>query len=189
MSEALEAWARRVLADTPGLPPLRLRHSAGVARRAAGAGAALLPPADADLVRSAAWLHDVGYAPGLVDTGCHAIDGARHLQRLGAPGALVGLVAYHSGSVYEAAQRGVEEELAEFPRPRESLLDLLTFADMTVDDEGCETTIENRLTGIFERYAFDDAVHVSVYAARLHLTSAVRRVQHRMGDIPIQAGD
>jgi hypothetical protein len=28
--------------------------------------------ADADLLEVAAWLHDIGYAPGLADTGLHA---------------------------------------------------------------------------------------------------------------------
>ena len=30
--------------------------------------------------RCAAWLHDVGYAPSLVETGLHALDGARFLR-------------------------------------------------------------------------------------------------------------
>lgn len=129
MSEALEAWARRVLSDVDGLSETRLRHSAGVARRAAAASAALLATAEADLVQAAAWRHDIGYAAGLVDTSCHAIDGARHLRRLGAPDSVVGLVAYHSGAEHEAAQRRLDEELAEFLRPPEHLLNLLTYAD------------------------------------------------------------
>jgi hypothetical protein len=36
--------------------------------------------ADADLLEVAAWLHDIGYAPGLVITGLHALDGARYLR-------------------------------------------------------------------------------------------------------------
>lgn len=180
MSEALEAWARRVLATTPGLPSQRLRHSAGVARRAAAASAALLAPAEADLARAAAWVHDIGYASGLVDTGCHAIDGARHLRRLVAPNTLVGLVAYHSGAEHEAAQRQLGEELAEFPRPPEHLLDLLTYADMTVDIDGLTTTVGDRLEGIFDRYATDDPVHVSVDDARTDLVATVTLVETRL---------
>ena len=35
-----------------------------------------------DLV-AAAWLHDIGYAPELVETGFHPLDGARYLRREG----------------------------------------------------------------------------------------------------------
>ena len=37
--------------------------------------------ADADLLEAAAWLHDIGYAPGLAATGLHALDGARYPAR------------------------------------------------------------------------------------------------------------
>jgi len=180
MSEALEAWARRVLASTPELPSQRLRHSAGVARRAAAASRALLAPPEAELVRAAAWLHDIGYAPGLVETSCHAIDGARHLQRLAAPDTLVGLVAYHSGAEHEAAQRRLYKELAEFLRPPEHLLDLLTYADMTVDISGLTTTVGNRLDGILDRYACGDPVHVSVNSAKTDLVATVTLVDTRL---------
>lgn len=40
---------------------------------------------DRDLLVAAAWLHDIGYAPELRDTGFHPLDGARHLEALGAP--------------------------------------------------------------------------------------------------------
>ena len=36
--------------------------------------------ADADLLEAAAWLHDIGYAPSLVATGFHPLDGARYLR-------------------------------------------------------------------------------------------------------------
>ncbi len=36
-----------------------------------------------DAVVSAAWLHDVGYGPDVVDTGFHPIDGARWLRNQG----------------------------------------------------------------------------------------------------------
>ena len=164
----------------PGLPPLRLRHSAGVARRAAAASAVLLPPNDADVVRAAAWLHDIGYSHDVVDSGCHAIDGARHLRQLGSLDGLVSLVAYHSGAEFEATERGLREELRELRRPPEELLDVLTFADMTADEKGHQTTVEHRLEGILDRYAADDPVHVSVEGAKARLVAAVRRVQREL---------
>jgi len=64
-----------------------------------------------DLV-AAAWLHDIGYAPGLVQTGFHPLDGARFLRRAGADGQVVSLVAYHSRARVEADVRGLGTELA-----------------------------------------------------------------------------
>jgi predicted hydrolase (HD superfamily) len=57
--------------------PRRWAHVQGVAARAHSLAPVL--GADADLLEAAAWLHDMGYAPGLADTGLHALDGARYL--------------------------------------------------------------------------------------------------------------
>lgn len=177
MAVTLRVWAQRTLADVEGLSEQRLRHIAGVARRADFAATRLVPNEERDVVVSAAWLHDIGYAPGLIDTGSHSIDGALHLLRLGAPGNVVGLVAYHSAAEQEVAARRLSVRLADFPRPRGQLLDLLTYADMTTDPNGYETTAAERLDGILARYAKSDPVHVSVADARLKLLATVQRVQ------------
>jgi putative nucleotidyltransferase with HDIG domain len=52
-------------------------------------------------------LHDIGYAPSLVATGFHPVDGARFLRAQGTPEVVVSLVAHHSGAVFEAEQRGL----------------------------------------------------------------------------------
>ena len=54
-------------------------HVQGVAARAGNLASVL--GADADLLEAAAWLHDIGYAPGLAVTGLHALDGARYRAR------------------------------------------------------------------------------------------------------------
>lgn len=72
-----------------------------------------LPPAIAE----AAWLHDLGYAPALSVTGFHPLDGARYLQRVGAPIEVVALVAHHTGAMFEAVERGLSDELAAMPHP------------------------------------------------------------------------
>jgi HD superfamily phosphodiesterase len=41
--------------------------------------------ADADLLQAAAWLRDIGYAPGLAVTGLHALDGAKMASRMSMP--------------------------------------------------------------------------------------------------------
>ena len=38
-----------------------------------------------EVLVAAAWLHDIGYAPDIVATGFHPLDGARYLAGLGAP--------------------------------------------------------------------------------------------------------
>ena len=84
-----------------------------------------------DLV-AAAWLHDIGYAPGLVQTGFHPLDGARFLRRAGADGQVVSLVAYHSCARVEADVRGLGVELAaEFTPGGPLLADALLYCDMT----------------------------------------------------------
>jgi hypothetical protein len=55
------------------------------------------PAADRDVLLAAAYLHDLGYAPSLVRTGLHPLDGSRHLRARGHE-RLAGLVAYHSGA-------------------------------------------------------------------------------------------
>ena len=82
--------------------PDRLAHSKAAARRAEFLTLAVEPECAALLV-AAAWLHDIGYAPGLRDTGFHPIDGARHLQTIGWPPAICNLVAHHSGARFVAS--------------------------------------------------------------------------------------
>ena len=60
-------------------PPPSLGTRPGAAARARSLATVL--GADANLVEAAAWLlHDIDYAPNLVVTGLHALDGARYLR-------------------------------------------------------------------------------------------------------------
>ena len=79
---------------------------------------------------AAAYLHDVGYAPELVVTGFHPLDGARHLEALGHE-RLAGLVAHHTGARHEARLRGFERELAEFEDERSTISAVLAYCDLT----------------------------------------------------------
>ena len=88
--------------------PERLRHSEAVAVRAQLMTAAVDDDQAAFLV-AAAWLHDIGYAPGLKETGFHPLDGARHLRATGWPPALCDLVAHHSGSRFVATVRRLDD--------------------------------------------------------------------------------
>lgn len=104
--------------------------------------------AEGDAVRVAGWLHDVGYAPSLVATGFHPVDGARFLRAQGARELVVSLVAHHSGAVFEAEQRGLAGELAEFAAPPQELLDVVTYADLTTSPDGAAVTVDQRLSEI-----------------------------------------
>ena len=64
--------------------------------------AARLAPDRAGELVAAAWLHDIGYAPGLAVSGFHPADGARFVRSQGFPELVVSLVAFHTGAVIEA---------------------------------------------------------------------------------------
>jgi hypothetical protein len=106
--------------------PRRWRHVRSVARRARWAAKQL---SLSDALVAAAWLHDIGYAPDLVETGFHPLDGARYLRGFGVDGQVVSLVAYHSCAHIEADVRGLGAELASEFSPADSLLsDLLLYS-------------------------------------------------------------
>jgi putative nucleotidyltransferase with HDIG domain len=94
VSEARE-MARSVLAEAL---PRRWEHVQGVADKAEHVTASLA--LSSEVLVSAAWLHDIGYAPGVVETGFHPLDGARYLVGLGAPERVVNLVARHSNASF-----------------------------------------------------------------------------------------
>jgi len=109
------------LAETwlAGALPRRWRHVQSVARRAVSAAARLSLP---DQLVTAAWLHDIGYAPELAVTGFHPLDGARFLRRAGVGGQVVSLVAYHSCAQIEADIRGLASVLAAEFAPADPVL-------------------------------------------------------------------
>lgn len=120
----------------------RWQHLAAVGRKAESLGPQL--NLDVKLLAAASWLHDVGYATELVDTGMHAIDGARHLRRTGWDERILSMVAHHSCALLEADERGLSAELAEFARPPGEYEDAVCFCDMTTDPAGADVS---RMTG------------------------------------------
>lgn len=141
--------------------------------------------ADRDLLVAAAWLHDIGYAAELRETGFHPLDGARHLESLSAPRRLVCLVAHHSGAVYEAEQRGLSAELKPYEREDSPVLDALIYADMTTGPAGQSFDFDTRVNEILVRYAPGSEVHNAISNARPYLGAAVQRVRDRLADQPM----
>ena len=166
--------------------PRRWQHVHGVGQLAQDAALGL----DEDLV-AAAWLHDVGYCPDLVDTSLHSLDGARYLLQVGAPSRVVSLVAHHTGAVFEAQERGLSGELARIPTPNQKDLDILTLLDLCVSPEGLLTHPARRVAEILSRYTAQDPVHRAVSRAALPLLEAARRARARLGladEWPVRPG-
>lgn len=135
---------------------------------------------DAGVLVSAAWLHDIGYAPELRETGFHPIDGARYLRQEGWDERIVSLVAHHSCARFEAPIRGLAAELAEFPRPPVEYEDALCYCDMTNGPGGDQVDASDRLDEIQRRYGPGDPVTLFVEAARPEILASVGRIQDRL---------
>ena len=133
------------------------------------------------LISSAAWLHDIGYATPLLDTGMHAIDGALFLDRDDAPPELVSLVAFHTGAEFEAEERGLMHRLVDFDRPSQDDLDLVILADMVSGADGQRVSVRQRLDDIFGRYESQHPVHRAVTRSRRYLEECATRAAARVG--------
>jgi len=176
----MASWAEhlaQVLLQEP--LPRRWAHVQGVAARARGLAAVL--GADADLLEAAAWLHDIGYAPGLADTGLHALHGARYLRDTQhADAMLCRLVAHHSCAIIEAGERGLADVLGlEFEPAPQVLSTVLTYCDMTTSPDGELVPAEQRLAEIHHRYGHGHLVSRSIQRATPMILPAVEQVQDR----------
>ena len=142
--------------------PRRWAHVQGVAAQARSLAPAL--GTDAELLEAAAWLHDIGYAPSLVATGLHSLDGARHLRDTQhADVMLCRLVAHHSCAIIEAGERGLADVLKlEFEPAPDNLASALTYCDMTTSPDGELITVDKRLAEIHHRYGPEHLVSRSI---------------------------
>lgn len=173
-SAAARSLALRTLEDLPE----RIEHTTGVAETMIRASSHFDSDVRDHLVASA-WLHDIGYAAQVADTGFHPLDGARFVEESGYSPLVVSLVAFHSGATVEAQERGLAAELQQFAEPDLRLLDFLTFSDMTTGPTGEAVTVEARLYEILERYPVDDPVFRAITKSSAELIAAVKRVRER----------
>ena len=84
---ALTGWAAAEAEAQLNALPEKWLHTRKVADHARWAAAGVRPD-DRDVLVAAAYLHDIGCADGVVDSGFHALDGARYLRRYGLVGHL-----------------------------------------------------------------------------------------------------
>ncbi len=159
--------------------PHRWAHVQGVAAQARSLAPVL--GADADLLE-AAWLHDIGYTPGLVATGLHSLDGARYLRDAQqADAVLCRLVAHHSGAIIEAGERGLADTLSHEFEPAPTFLSMvLTCCDMTTSPDGELVPVDRRLAEIHHRYGPDHLVSRSIHRATPMILRAVDQVHARI---------
>src|SRR3954453_15281462 len=93
--------------------PDRWAHTKGVVRQAARLTGAVGSSEEHEVLLAVAYLHDIGYAAPVIQTGVHPLAGARYLRAMSEE-RLASLVAYHSGAAWEARLRGLDGALAGF---------------------------------------------------------------------------
>lgn len=157
----------------------RLRHSAAVAARAHSLADAV-PDDQRNLLVAAAWLHDVGYAEALGDTGFHPVDGARFLRSTRWEPSVYDLVAHHSGSRFVAVLGGLDSQLAEFAWTQNALSDALTIADQTIGPNGRPVSLEDRMQDMLDRHGPDSPNARAHPQRRAYFRAAFERVSSRL---------
>jgi hypothetical protein len=134
---------------------------------------------------AAAWLHDIGYAPQLAETGFHPLDGARFLRRVDVDERVVSLVAYHSCARIEAEVRGLGAQLAaEFSPGDPVLADALLYCDMTTGPDGDYVRPADRLVEIRGRYGPGHEVTRFVELAAPEILATAGRVEELLAVQP-----
>jgi hypothetical protein len=176
----LAPWAgqlARALLQDP--LPRRWAYVQGVAARVRSLAPVL--GTDADLLEAAAWLHDIGYAPGVAVTGLHALDGARYLRDTQhADAMLCRLAAHHSYAIVEAGERGLADILGlEFEPAPYVLSSVLTCCDMTTSPDGKLVPVDRRLAEIHHRYGPGHPVGRSIHRVTPMIHRAVEQVHDR----------
>jgi len=170
------ALAKKLLRK--GLPE-RWLHTQGVASRAAEL-ASTVPAGDRSMLIAAAWLHDIGYATVLQDTGFHPLDGGLYLRAHGWDDRLARLVAHHSGARFVPVQRGFASLMADFDFEDGPVSDALTYSDQTVGPHGRRMTVQYRIAEAIVRHG-PDSPNAPARVDRIpYLLAVADRVEQRL---------
>lgn len=143
----------------------RLDHVLAVGEKARQV-ARKLEQADGQVIIAGAYLHDIGYAKPLVDTGLHQIDGARWLADQGLT-LIASMVAHHSEAGVELELRGHKELLEPFERPDQHFADALTYCDVTTGPSGEDVSLNERIEDVGRRRGADSPVYRAMVVARV----------------------
>jgi HD superfamily phosphodiesterase len=173
--------ACRLLADDL---PRRWSHVQAVGAKGELVGQ-LVGGNDGQTLAVAAWLHDVGYSRNLVDTGFHALDGARWLRANAFDDRVAALVAHHSCAWLEAEERSLTRELEVFDREETAVADALCFCDMTTGPDGQTVSAPVRLREIRERYGAHHLVTRFIDRAEAEILGAVARTCERLPELRV----
>ena len=169
----LAQWARAVAEEHLAAVPRRWHHALGVLRRAEAVAPRL--GADGDLLLAAAAVHDIGFAPEATAIGFPAVDGARFLEKHGAPRRLVHLVAHSAYSALEGDLRGFGAEYADFEDERSPVRDALWSCCLTTGPDGEPVTLDERIAEWSIRYAGDAVIARYAELAPAELRAAIAR--------------
>ncbi|MEN4476572.1 HD domain-containing protein [Mycolicibacterium cosmeticum] len=169
--------AEELLAD---VLPRRWSHTIGVAAAAADL-ADILAPENADTIVAAAWLHDIGYAPDLINTEFHPLDGATYLTTHTVPdeamsAEVIRLVAHHTGAAFEARERGLHDALVSYPAPADALLAILSCADLCTGPDGVPVDPGARIAEVLTRYPAGHPVHRAISTSGPGLIAEARAI-------------
>jgi hypothetical protein len=94
---------------------------------------------------------------------------------------LCDLVAYHTGAIHEAQQRGFESALLrEFDVPPEPLAEALVYCDITTGPNGDQVDVHQRLADIQERYGAGHPVSRALGKAKASFVESVKKVEARL---------
>ncbi|MEU4821833.1 HD domain-containing protein [Actinomadura sp. NPDC023710] len=184
MKKNTAAWARDLACKHLETSlPRRWAHTQGVARQARTLAPILGDMAD--LLEASAWLHDIGYAPDLTDTGFHPIDGARYLRDTHQVDRhLCRLVAHHSCAPVEARERGLADTLAlEFGFTSPPLGEFLTYCDMTTSPNGEKLSVQERLKEILSRYGEGHVVTRTIQESAPYIIAVVNKLDSEMKEL------
>jgi hypothetical protein len=176
-------WAEDCVHDLLGHLRPRIDHVLAVGAKARRIASAF-DPRHAEMLVASAYLHDIGYAPALVDTGLHQIDGARWLRSQGHE-ELANLVAHHSAAHVELRLRGRLELLAPYSRPPHDLAAALAYCDITTGPQGQDVTLDERITEVGVRRGRDSVVSRALVTALPELEEAVAWTSDRLAEVSV----
>lgn len=175
-----EEKAREYLASSL---PHRWQHTHAVATKAADlAKKAGLSNKDSALLLSAAWLHNIGYAPTTPRLyGFPPLDGAELVASWGEP-ELAALVGWHGLAAEEAILAGLDGMLMKYPCPNGIVPDLLGYADLTTSSGGMDVSPRDRFEELLERHPSGHSNHQAILLGWPRIETLIARAKAALGE-------